>query len=151
MYSLVAAFSRLSIGMLILRLVTNRYQKFIVYLALSVSTCACLGFFVYQFFVCKPYPHFWDRFSPGMCQDKGYIYGNYVQSACTIFADWILALMPVWILYNSKLSLKAKCFTSALLGLGILYVVVLGASYDIPADKILQRQRLYECPIRSPP
>ena len=54
-----------------------------------------------------------------MAQD---VVGNaaYAHSAASFIADWVLGLLPIWLLWDVQISSQRKVGISALLGMGLL-------------------------------
>ncbi|GAM87963.1 hypothetical protein ANO11243_059920 [Dothideomycetidae sp. 11243] len=119
LYACVMALARISIGMLLFRLMPRRIYKGIVIAAMVLNVSSLLYLLGWTLAVCEPLPHFWERWTPGTCHDKAYGDVGYVHSSCSIAIDWVLSLLPAFVVYRSQLDRKTKLATSAVLGLGV--------------------------------
>ncbi|KAK0703817.1 hypothetical protein B0T26DRAFT_658684, partial [Lasiosphaeria miniovina] len=109
-------------ALFLLRIFMARAHRYIIYASV---VCILVMSFVYLFIVlfqCSPISHFYGQVlgQPGTCVDQ-----NIVPGATTAFSvvsaavDFVLALMPIAILWNVRLGKPTK-FGIAALGTGIL-------------------------------
>jgi hypothetical protein len=76
-------------------------------------------------FQCIPLSYFWQRLDPGtvgMCFDpKVNIKMTIITTVIATVTDWTFGLLPIWILWNVRMSRGRKIVVCALLAMGILY------------------------------
>ncbi|KAF2153978.1 hypothetical protein K461DRAFT_119856 [Myriangium duriaei CBS 260.36] len=120
LYPLVMFLARISIGMLLFRIMPSKRYKGLVIATMTLNIAATGWLMGWTLGLCRPISHFWHRWSPGSCKDKDYGTVGYIHSSCSIVIDWILSILPAYILYKSRLNLKSKIAFSIVLGLGVL-------------------------------
>ncbi|KAF2868788.1 hypothetical protein BDV95DRAFT_609694 [Massariosphaeria phaeospora] len=109
-----------SICVLIMRISTNRIHHWILYGVIFASTagsiiriCAFLG-------RCHPVEAAWDP-SKGKCGSPEIMtHVAYFFGALCIATDWICAVIPVFVVWNIRLTWKAKVYVGIMLALGVL-------------------------------
>ncbi|CAN8098369.1 unnamed protein product [Discula destructiva] len=113
--------SKLSIGVFLLRIVTQRVHAWILYLVMALSSLTGLIFFFLTMLQCRPVSHFWDRVASGAgsCIDIDIIIAlGYLYSALNILCDFTFALLPVAIVQKLNMPRRLKMATIPLLTLG---------------------------------
>lgn len=117
LFPIVQMFVKISISLLLLRLMARFWQKAVIYtcivttvLLALVSTSAAIGF-------CSPPNAFWLRHY-GSCDIKAYSIVLDLHGAVNVATDIALALMPAVVLARSSLPRGQKIATAAILGIG---------------------------------
>jgi hypothetical protein len=95
---------------------------------MAIVSLTSLSFFCFLTFQCKPVSYFWKSFSgmQGKClglEVTGRVI--YVHSGINALADIILTVLPIIIISQLQMNIRTKVSVSAILSLGILYVLPL--------------------------
>ncbi|KAK3337378.1 integral membrane protein [Cercophora scortea] len=122
-YPLLSALIRTSIAVFLLRIATAKAHRYIIYTALVFIWVLSIAYFFIVLFQCSPTSFFYDQVigESGTCIDADVIpRATLAHSVVNATADFILALLPVAILWRVKLSRGTKAGIAVLLGMGIL-------------------------------
>ncbi|KAK8041091.1 hypothetical protein PG994_014098 [Apiospora phragmitis] len=123
-YGATMMFSKISIGVFILRVTTNRYHIWTVWAIMVLTAGVCSGFIVATMFHCAPINDFWG--SPQSAGRSSCIDGRvmrdlaYAYSAGTLLIDLTLVVLPLMIVWKLKMSLKTKLGLSVLIFSGLV-------------------------------
>jgi hypothetical protein len=122
-YAPLSALIRTSIAVFLLRIAAVRAHKYIIYgNLLSIWILATVYFFT-LLFQCNPVSYFYEQVlgHPGSCIDPDIVpRATIAQSVISAITDFILALLPISILWDIRLNKRTKAGVAALLGLGFL-------------------------------
>lgn len=80
-------------------------------------------YFFLVLFQCSPVRFFWAQYEgvQGSCIDPAAVPdASIAHSAVSFTADWILGLLPVFLLWNLQMNTRTKISVGILLGLGLL-------------------------------
>lgn len=116
---------KMSIGIFLLRIATQRRYRYTLYVAISIVTVWSLVLFFWNLFQCKPVEAQWDYTilssdSNSHCVSVGEVVNAaYALSAMTVLSDWLFALLPIPMVWNVKMTMQAKLTVMAILGVGI--------------------------------
>lgn len=116
---------KMSIGIFLLRLASQRRYRYTLYAAISVVTVWSLALFFWNVFQCNPVQAQWDYTiltadpSARCVSVDQVVSAAYALSAMTILSDWLFALLPIPMVWNVKMTLQAKLTVTAVLGVGI--------------------------------
>lgn len=84
-------------------------------LAIAMSVMA----FIVVFVQCRPFAASWT--GQGKCISVDVIIiPTYVFSAANILVDWVVAILPAFIVWNLQLRRKLKLLSFGILGVGVL-------------------------------
>ncbi|KAH6663364.1 hypothetical protein B0J14DRAFT_609312 [Halenospora varia] len=113
---------KLSIGIMLLRLTSpGSLQRWIIYLTVSLYTFVGIGLIFLLCFQCYPIEYYWDRTVQGTCQPSVYIGAcAYVNTIVGGGTDFVLAMLPIWLVWDLKLGWRTKVSIAVLLGMGNL-------------------------------
>ncbi|KAK8001749.1 hypothetical protein PG991_013971 [Apiospora marii] len=123
-YGATMMFSKISIGVFILRVTTNRYHAWTARAITVLTTGSCGAFILVTMFQCTPISAFWEEV-PGVGQSSC-IHGRvirdlaYIFSAGTLLIDLTLVVLPLVIVWKLKMSLKTKFGLSFLIFSGLV-------------------------------
>jgi hypothetical protein len=121
LYPFTTILLKLSISLFLLKLALSRRLQWTIYATCTLYTATGLAFFLTGVLRCRPIQRAWDISYNGECipqeQENAVIYTNAAIAAGT---DWIFALLPMWMVWNTPLKRKVKVVICFLLGLGIL-------------------------------
>ena len=127
---------RTSIAVFLLRIATVKAHRRIIY---GNITCIWLLTVIYLFIMiyqCSPPSYFYEQILPGhsgVCPDKNRVpRATIAHSIISALTDFILALLPIAILWDVKLNKRTKATIATLLGLGVLYAIASLASRKHP-------------------
>lgn len=114
-------FSKLSIGLFLLRLVASRFHARVAYFAMGLGVLIGLVFFFATLLQCQPVSYFWNQDQPGRCVNMDVIVSlTFLYSALNIVCDFTLALLPVVVVAGLNMNRKAKLALAPLLSMGCL-------------------------------
>ncbi|KAG6251076.1 hypothetical protein E4U23_000922 [Claviceps purpurea] len=120
-YILNMMFIKLSIGVFLLRIATQKSYIWAIRIVLVIITLWSIGLFIWNLFQCTPIEKQWDfRITDGQCAGAGEVLtAAYALSVMTIVTDWFFALIPIPMLWGVKMSTQAKTTVILILSLGI--------------------------------
>lgn len=112
---------KLSIGLMLLRILLERWHRTLIYTSLSILELYSVAYFFLFVFQCYPPSWFWERFqgvSDGKCMATAVIINaTYAYSAITIVIDITFALLP-WVMVRSlTMNRRTKLLVAIVLGL----------------------------------
>jgi hypothetical protein len=99
----------------------RRWVKWVLYLMMFISVGSSLGTNIYLLTACQPLAATWDTSIPGSyCRpaEQTVQLGN-AYSAINIVVDWVVALLPVFLLWRVQLAWKKKLIVMGILALGV--------------------------------
>ncbi|TKX26331.1 hypothetical protein C1H76_1293 [Elsinoe australis] len=121
LYATVMLLARVSIGLLLLRLMASRLQKITVWTMIVINVITWVVYVIWTFHICSPVQRYWQWSSPtGVCHVQRYAIGTYMHSAVSVLSDWTLSLIPMYVLCKSNLARKTRIATAGILSLGAL-------------------------------
>jgi hypothetical protein len=118
-------FIKLSIGIFLLRLATQKRYIYTIYGSLFVISVWSVVLFLWNMFQCHPVAAVWDytillKDTNSFCVGADQIVNAaYALSVMTILSDWLYALLPIPMIWNVKMTTQAKATVIAVLGLGV--------------------------------
>ncbi|KAK7953950.1 integral membrane family protein [Apiospora saccharicola] len=124
-YVLDMMFIKLSIGIFLLRLATQKRYRYLIWGSLVVITIWSLALFFWNLFQCNPVPAQWDytileRDPKAHCASgEEIVSAAYALSVMTILSDWLYALIPIPIVWNVKMTTQAKITVVLILSMGV--------------------------------
>ncbi|KAG6049441.1 hypothetical protein E4U39_006044 [Claviceps sp. Clav50 group G5] len=120
-YILNMMFIKLSIGVFLLRIATQKPYIWAIRSFLVIITLWSIGLFIWNLLQCTPIEKQWDfRITDGQCAGAGEVLtAAYALSVMTIVTDWFFALIPIPMLWGIKMSTQAKTTVIFILGIGI--------------------------------
>ncbi|KAE8443869.1 hypothetical protein EG329_001278 [Mollisiaceae sp. DMI_Dod_QoI] len=106
----------------------RQIQRFIIFSVVSIMVAFGIAWFFTLLFQCNPIQYFWNRIyetTPGTCLSNNVEAGMaYTQAILSAVSDFILGLLPIWIVWDIKMPRKLKASVAGLLGIGISAGVV---------------------------
>ncbi|KAG6088276.1 hypothetical protein E4U15_006423 [Claviceps sp. LM218 group G6] len=120
-YILNMMFIKLSIGVFLLRIATQKSYIWAIRIVLVIITLWSIGLFIWNLLQCTPIEKQWDfRITDGQCAGASEVLtAAYALSVMTIVTDWFFALIPIPMLWGVKMSTQAKTTVILILSLGI--------------------------------
>ena len=124
-YVLDMMFIKLSIGIFLLRLATQKRYRYLIWGSIMVIALWSLALFFWNLFQCNPVPAQWDytileRVPSAHCASgEEIVSAAYALSVMTILSDWLYALIPIPIVWNVKMTTQAKITVVLILSMGV--------------------------------
>ncbi|KAJ4388578.1 hypothetical protein N0V93_006036 [Gnomoniopsis smithogilvyi] len=114
-------FIKLSIGVFLLRLATQRRYRYTIWGSMGVIASMSTALFLWDIFQCNPVAAQWDYTIPGyQCASTSQVVNvAYSLSVLSILSDWLYALLPIPMLWKATMTPQAKITVSVVLSLGI--------------------------------
>ncbi|KAJ6127792.1 hypothetical protein N7471_009009 [Penicillium samsonianum] len=123
-YVLTCVVAKISIIIALLRITISRIHAYILYTAMALATAVGLIFFFVTIFQCSPVDYFWNRAQPsahGSCMNKHALAGiAYLYSVGAAITDLTIGLLPVALIWDLRMNLRAKCAVAVILGIGCI-------------------------------
>lgn len=115
-------FIKLSIGVFLLRLASQRRFKWIIWVSMGIIFVMSSALFFWDVFQCQPVAAQWDTTIPGYhcVSATEVVNAAYALSVLNIVTDWLYALLPIPMIWNAKMTAQAKMTVALVLSLGIL-------------------------------
>jgi hypothetical protein len=124
-YVVVAVLVKFIVGLLLLRLCAGKRWQCITLWTLLVVSGLYTAFYVFNVvYQCQPVQFYWYRYDPdppvtGTCNGKAWAtIPTYISFVISVVSDWMLALLPVSIVWNARMDRRAKISVSCVLALG---------------------------------
>ncbi|KAK4162529.1 hypothetical protein QBC43DRAFT_336318 [Cladorrhinum sp. PSN259] len=129
LYAPMSALIRTSIAVFLLRIATDKAHRWIIYACLDVTWVLSVVYFFLVLFQCSPPSYFYNQVldpSGGNCLYKNIIpRATIAHSIICAVVDFILAFLPVAILWNVRLNKRTKVVVATLLSMGLLAGIAL--------------------------
>ncbi|KAI2630950.1 hypothetical protein GGR54DRAFT_178138 [Hypoxylon sp. NC1633] len=123
-YVVTSLFLKFTVGVFLLRICLQAWQKAVIYVVLAVCLIYHLFYAFIAAFQCQPVAYFWYKYTgeiSGKCWSNDLIIGStYTAAGINAIADWVLGLLPIAIVRSLDLSKRTKVMVSCTLGLGSL-------------------------------
>ncbi|OCK82007.1 hypothetical protein K432DRAFT_294167 [Lepidopterella palustris CBS 459.81] len=119
-YIATICFMKVSFGIFFQRIIAKPWHRNLIYIIVAVSTVQSLANFFFIIFRCGPHPgHYLTMQLEGKCASRSVnLLFLYMHAAVTTVTDWIFALLPVFILWDSKMDIRTKISVGFILSLG---------------------------------
>ncbi|KAK6075653.1 integral membrane family protein [Seiridium cupressi] len=118
-------FIKLSIGIFLLRLATQKRSIYTIYGSVFVVSVWSIVLFFWNLFQCNPVAAQWDyrilvNDKTASCVDANQVVNAaYSLSVLTVLTDWFYALIPIPMVWKVKMTKQAKATVMVVLGLGV--------------------------------
>lgn len=123
-YTLTTVLLRCSVAVFLLRICERKTQKWIIYGTMIIVVVFSTFYFLLAIFQCSPVDYFWNQYiqgTIGTCIDpKVFPDATFAHSAISATADWILGLLPIWVIWNLKMNVRTKVSVGIVLSFGLL-------------------------------
>jgi hypothetical protein len=117
---------KLSISMLLLRLVIERIHRIIIWSTTIFCTVTSIIFVFSVIFQCWPVSDFWIRnnSSTGTCVNEDVLaILVYLNATISLATDLIFTVLPIWIIWKLNLGVQNKICVSVVLCFGLMWVI----------------------------
>jgi len=134
-----------SISVFLLRLTPSVSQKAIIYTVLLVLQLYGAIYFLIFVLQCLPPKYFWEQYTggKGSCMNPTItVKATYAYSAISCWADWTLAILPVFLIWGLQMNPRTKIVVGGILALGAMFV---------PLDYLFASLYLFLFPVLSFP
>lgn len=125
LYPWVTLAVRASVGVLLLRLTTQRGFIWFIRAIIIANVIFTTTFFFILLFQCSPPQYFWRQLygASGKCYNRLITTNSVtVYSILSALSDWSLGLLPIAILWSVQINIRTKVAIACLLSLGMMYV-----------------------------
>lgn len=123
-YTVTTVFVRASISVFLNKLCVKKTHKIIIWSTMGVVIAYSIFYFILAIFQCTPPSFFWERLrgkKDGSCLNAEiFPAATYAHSTISAIADWILGLLPIWLIWGLQMNTRTKVSVGILLGLGMM-------------------------------
>ncbi|KAK4197756.1 hypothetical protein QBC40DRAFT_267349 [Triangularia verruculosa] len=123
LYAPLSALVRTSIAVFLLRIATSKIHRSIIYVNLACTWTLTVVYFFIVVFQCSPSSYFYNQVldpSGGSCISKDIVPRTTIaHSIISAITDFILAFLPIAILWDVNLNKRTKAGVATLLGMGL--------------------------------
>jgi hypothetical protein len=122
-YTLTTVLVRASISVFLNKLCVSRAHKIIVWGTMAVVIAFSTFYIFLAIFQCNPPSYFWERYlgKTGTCINSAIFPGaTYAHSTISAIADWILGLLPLWLIWDLQMNFRTKISVGIILGMGVM-------------------------------
>lgn len=121
LYILTTITLKISLAIFFLRVVIQKWQRRVIYITIGIYTVYGLMFAFLAVFQCGVPTHFLIKEATGMCVRDDILQPlNYLHGSLNAASDWLFAILPIFVLWNSKIPRSAKISSGLLLSLGAI-------------------------------
>lgn len=126
LYCPVCALVRTSVSVLLLKITCTRAYRWIIFVNLAIVWTLTMALFFVLTAQCSPPSYFWNQVdgAVGKCLDPNLVCEvTIIYSIVGAISDFVLAILPVFLLWNIQMPRAIKVVTAVLLGMGFLSVI----------------------------
>jgi hypothetical protein len=121
-YCVVMILLKISLGIFYLRIMVDKTSRRIIYCVVSASGGFGVLYFFFIVFQCGapiPGPTFWERFISKQCAPNAAVLAmGYTHAIITALTDLTFAILPVKMVWNSKMNVRHKFLVGTILTIG---------------------------------
>lgn len=124
-YTITTVFIRLSIAVFLLRIAVKPLHRGIIFGTLGAVVAFSIFYLFLVIFQCHPVSFFWLQYAgeKGSCINPAAVPdASIAHSAVSFTADWILGLLPIFLIYHLQMNFRTKASVAGVLSLGLLCV-----------------------------
>ncbi|KAF4999861.1 hypothetical protein FDECE_11360 [Fusarium decemcellulare] len=119
LYVTSSPFIKISICCTLIRIAVQRRYTYPLYVTSAITAAMTVMAFIVVFVQCTPFQASWT--GEGKCIKVDIIIiPTYIFSVVNIVVDWVVAIMPAFILWNLQLRRKLKLLSFGIMGVGVL-------------------------------
>ncbi|KAF2191951.1 hypothetical protein K469DRAFT_556288 [Zopfia rhizophila CBS 207.26] len=109
-YCSTMIFSKISIGLFLLRVTPNKIHRWIIYTVMGLTVITGIVFFFVTLLQCTPINYFWDKtIKGGRCINIDVIIGlTFLYSAFSAICDFTFGILPIFLVWNLNMSRNSK-------------------------------------------
>lgn len=124
LYTITTVLLRCQIAVFILGICPKRIHRIILYVTTDVVLMISTFYFFLVIFQCHPVSYYWTRYGPnpeGTCIDFAiFPAASYAHSAVSASADWVLGMLPTWLIWDLQMKIHTKVSVDILLSFGMI-------------------------------
>lgn len=112
-----------SICIFLLRITVVPMHKYIIWAVIAIHEVYSVYFFFIFVFQCMPSAYFWTQYTggSGKCMDpKVAVNSFYAYSAISCAGDWILGILPIFIVVKLQMNTRTKWSVGFILAVGAM-------------------------------
>ncbi|PSK42596.1 hypothetical protein B9Z65_4510 [Elsinoe australis] len=120
-YAPATTLLKVSVGLFLLRITVSKIQIWIIRIFIAGSLLFGTFYFFLIIFQCTPVSFWWDLNpdSQGKCINAtAFAICAYIISALNTAADFVFAILPMFLVWNTSMNRKTRALVCSLLGLG---------------------------------
>ncbi|KAF2092831.1 hypothetical protein NA57DRAFT_17324, partial [Rhizodiscina lignyota] len=132
---------RLAVCFLLLRVCIRRWHKIFIYFVMGLNVLFNIYYFFVTVFQCMPVNYLWRQFDPvsplkGHCVPPT-VNGDSViaSTAVSVFTDWSLGLLPIFILRDLQMNIRKKAAIGILLSLASVVATLVRVPFIVNLGK----------------
>lgn len=127
LYIIISTMSKFVVGLFLLRICSHRrWQRITIWVILALVTVFNIMFVFFDVFSCHPVEYEWTRYADpprpatgAQCNATSFAtVTTYVAAFLNVVADWTLAILPSYLVWQAKMERRKKISVSAVLALG---------------------------------
>ncbi|CAK7205637.1 hypothetical protein SEUCBS139899_008416 [Sporothrix eucalyptigena] len=124
LYAPVTLSVRTSVAVFLLQIAVQRVHRRIIVAVMVIFWVVTIPLFFIAVFQCRPVSYFWMQPFPteprGTCMDGHVIFiVSIVHSVTSACCDWMLGILPIFMLWKIRLNVKTKLTLSILLSMAL--------------------------------
>ncbi|ROW07684.1 hypothetical protein VMCG_03577 [Cytospora schulzeri] len=120
-YAWSLPFIKSSICLTMLRIITERKFRIILWVSMGASVATAMIGFAAVVALCNPIEEYWDPSVGGWCAPIDIITGiSYLISAMSVITDWTCSLLPCVVVWNLQMQPRLKASVCGVLALGMV-------------------------------
>ena len=122
-YVLASMALKLSIACMLLRLTVVKTHRYIIYITTFISELYSAFFFFLFVLQCRPSAYFWTQYTggKGTCINGDVIVNaTYGYSVICCAGDWILAILPGFMVWDLQMNRSTKISVAGVLAMGAM-------------------------------
>jgi hypothetical protein len=116
MYNFGLTFTKASIVLQYIRISIDHNVRKACWTVMGILVALCIEAFFANAFSCYPIAKFWDDRIPGSCINKTVLW--YTNAGISIITDFVLVILPIFIIRKMQLGTREKYTLALILGLG---------------------------------
>ncbi|KAI1277432.1 hypothetical protein F5Y07DRAFT_362937 [Xylaria sp. FL0933] len=130
-YCITMIFSKISIGVFLLRLTVTRVHHAIIYVVMLLTVASGIVFFFVTLFQCHPVTYFWDKETKGgTCIDPKIIAAlTYLYSSFSVICDFTFSILPMFLISGLQMGRRAKWALVPILGIGCVASIAVAVRF----------------------
>jgi hypothetical protein len=122
-YTMSTSLLKITVGFFLLRITTNFYHIWIIRIIMMVAAFLGVAYTLLVLFQCNPIRFWWDLTpgAKGTCLSANLVViFTYAVSGLNSFADWTFGILPIFIVKDLQMKMRAKVIVSGIIGLAAM-------------------------------
>jgi len=115
---------KIAICLFLLRIVTQRVYKWIIYITIAIVTAYSFCFFLVVVLQCHPASYYWNQDQPGHCTNPDVMIGATITYGVVCMAtDFTIGIIPIFIVRRLQMNFRTKCAVAGILAMAGVFVL----------------------------